>query len=357
MSLAELRIENLRCIASAQLEFSADLNLISGENGAGKTSVLEAIFLLGRGRSFRTRSSERLIRQGQDSLTVYGRTDHSPPRQAGIEVRADGGTRARINGENAASLLELSAVVPVQAIDPEIHKLVDQGPERRRRWLDWLVFHVEPGFGGHWSRFNRTLKQRNAALKAGSAIADLWDRELISTGNAIADARMRTLQRLTPRLEKAFQRFGDLGVSVGLANGWAADMTLEEALRAHSERDRLRGTTTAGPHRADVTLRRNHSVARETLSRGQQKLTAVAMVLSQLQLLQDEQGQDEQGLRAVLLLDDPAAELDEKNLHRLFDELASLKSQMIATSLTPETALFQAPSATFHVEHGRVIRL
>src|SRR3982751_1525756 len=129
MSLAELRIENLRCIESASLQFSPELNLIAGENGAGKTSVLEAIFLLGRGRSFRTRNSERLIRHGQAALTVFGRTDGVPSLAAGIEISRDG-TRARINGENVSSLLELSGVLPVQAIDPEIHKLIEQGPER-----------------------------------------------------------------------------------------------------------------------------------------------------------------------------------------------------------------------------------
>src|ERR1044071_3904546 len=105
MSLAELRIENLRCVESAALEFSPELNLISGENGAGKTSILEAIFLLGRGRSFRTRSSETLIRHHQPTLTVFGRTDDAPPKRAGIEIAADGGTRARINGESVTSLL------------------------------------------------------------------------------------------------------------------------------------------------------------------------------------------------------------------------------------------------------------
>jgi DNA replication and repair protein RecF len=352
MSLAELRIENVRCVESAVLEFSAELNLIAGENGAGKTSILEAIFLLGRGRSFRTRSTERLIRHGQSKLTVYGRTDDAPPKQAGIEIAADGGTRARINGENAASLLELSGVLPVQAIDPEIHKLVDQGPERRRRWLDWLVFHVEPTFGLHWSRYNRALKQRNAALRSGHAAIDAWDKELLGNGVAITEARQRTLQRLAPRLADTFDRFGKLSVDVGFTTGWASDGSFEDALRQHRERDRLRGITTAGPHRADITLRRNHRAARETLSRGQQKLTAVAMIVSQLHLLQDELG-----LRAALLLDDPAAELDEKNLQRLFAELSSLRCQMIATSLTPETALFQAPKATFHVEQGRVIRV
>jgi DNA replication and repair protein RecF len=352
MSLAELRIENLRCVESARLEFSPELNLIAGENGAGKTSILEAIFLLGRGRSFRTRSSERLIRYGQPKLTVFGRTDHVPPLNAGIEIAADGRTRARINGENAGSLLELSGVVPVQAIDPEIHKLVDQGPERRRRWLDWLVFHVEPSFAVHWARYNRALKQRNAALRTGAAMLDAWDRELVANGVAITLARQRALEKLLPRLADTFNRFGGLEVTAGFSTGWAAGEDLEYALRSHRERDRQRGTTTAGPHRADVTLRRGNRAARETLSRGQQKLTAVAMIVSQLRLLQDEQG-----VRAVLLLDDPAAELDEKNLQRLFDELSSLKSQMIATSLTPETALFQAPKATFHVEQGRVVRL
>src|SRR6187402_476717 len=98
MSLAELRIENLRCIESAALEFSPELNLIVGENGAGKTSILEAIFLLGRGRSFRTRTSEKLIRHGQANLTVFGRTDEAPPNSAGVEVTREG-TRARINGK------------------------------------------------------------------------------------------------------------------------------------------------------------------------------------------------------------------------------------------------------------------
>lgn len=352
MSLAELRIENLRCIESATLKFSPELNLIAGENGAGKTSILEAIFLLGRGRSFRTRSSERLIRYQQPKLTVFGRTDDQPPRQAGLEIASDGGTRARINGENAKSLLELTGVLPVQAIDPEIHKLVDQGPERRRRWLDWLVFHVEPTFASHWARYNRALKQRNAALRTAALDIDAWDTELIRSGEEMTLARRRTLDRLLPRLSETFERFGGLDVSASFTTGWAADVSLAASLAAHTDRDRARGTTTSGPHRADVMLRRQHRVARETLSRGQQKLTAVAMIISQLQLLQAELQ-----LRAVLLLDDPAAELDEKNLHRLFEELASLRCQMIATSLTPETALFQAPKATFHVEQGRVIQL
>src|SRR5690348_4135828 len=224
MALAELRIENLRCIESAALSFSPELNLIAGENGAGKTSILEAIFLLGRGRSFRTRTNERLIRHGQAALTVFGRTEDEPAKVAGIEVSREG-TRARINGQNAQTLLELSSVLPVQAIDPEIHKLIEQGPERRRRWLDWLVFHVEPGFAAQWARYQRALKQRNAGLKAGHPDVNAWDPVLIEAGQIISSARQAALDRLRPYLEKLFEAFSGLNVDVGFHTGWSADRT------------------------------------------------------------------------------------------------------------------------------------
>jgi DNA replication and repair protein RecF len=351
MSLAELRIENLRCIESAALELSPELSLISGENGAGKTSILEAIFLLGRGRSFRTRTNERLIRHSQAALTVFGRSDDQPSKAAGIEISREG-TRGRVNGQNVQTLLELSGVFPVQAIDPDIHKLIEQGPERRRRWLDWLVFHVEPSFGQQWARYQRALKQRNAALKGGAGNVQVWDSVLVEAGNAITAARSTALQKLAPFLDRLFAAFSGLPVDVGFHTGWGADRTLAEQLKLNLERDRERGLTHSGPHRADVDLRVKGRVAREVLSRGQQKLTAVAMIVSQLQMLRAELD-----LRATLLLDDPAAELDAKNLQRLFDELTSLQCQMIATSLTQEIAFFQAPKAMFHVEQGRVVRL
>jgi DNA replication and repair protein RecF len=351
MSLASLRIENVRCIEAAALELSPELNMISGPNGAGKTSILEAVFLLGRGRSFRTRTSEKLIRHGQPKLTVFGKTHGEHPHAAGIEVSREG-TRARIDGQDAESLLALSTVLSVQSIDPDIHKLIDQGPERRRRWLDWLVFHVEPTFGSHWARYQRALKQRNAVLRLGGAGLAVWDAGIVEHGVAMTQARRRALIRLQPYLEALFSRFSGLDVSATFFAGWGADYELADALRIANARDLERGTTTTGPHRADILLRLKGRSARETLSRGQQKLTAVAMVVAQLKLMRAELG-----TVATLLLDDPAAELDAKNLGLLFDELASLHCQMVATSLSPETTLFQAPKATFHVEQGRVIRV
>ncbi len=351
MALAELQIENLRCIESAALQLSPQLNLISGPNGSGKTSILEAIFLLGRGRSFRTRSSEKLIRHGQPRLLVFGRQDGAPSQAAGVEVTKER-TRARINGADAESLLALSSVLPVQAIDPEIHKLIDQGPERRRRWLDWLVFHVEPSFGSHWARYQRALRQRNAALKVRSSDVAMWSAPLVEHGIAMDSARRAALVRLEPYLAPLLGKFSGLEVTVGFHSGWGQEHTLADALRGSLERDLERGATTVGPHRADVILRTKGRSARETLSRGQQKLTAVSLIVAQLKLIRAELG-----LGATLLLDDPAAELDARNLGLLFDELAALNCQMIATSLSPEIALFQAPKAMFHVEQGRVLQV
>src|SRR5580700_1565620 len=185
MSLAELRLQDLRCMQSAELQLDARLNLISGDNGAGKTSLLEAIYLLGRGRSFRTRHTEQLMRHGEHKLLVFGRLA-SASTIAGTEVhhavgvsyhRRDG-IEARIDGGAVTSLAQLSAVFPVQIIDPGIHRLVEEGPLHRRRWLDWAVFHVEPSFVLHWQSYSRTLRQRNAAIKS-DADPTPWDGELI----------------------------------------------------------------------------------------------------------------------------------------------------------------------------------
>src|SRR5262245_17080420 len=172
MSLHWLRIENVRCIAQAELELDTRSNLISGPNASGKTTLLESIFLLGRGRSFRTPRLESLVRSGCGTLRVVGRT-LSGPRTAtlGVEAARDG-LRARVEGRNVTSLAEMAIALPVQSIDPDVHRLIEGGPAERRRFVDWGVFHVEPQFVGSWRRFQRALKQRNAASRSGRSVTE-----------------------------------------------------------------------------------------------------------------------------------------------------------------------------------------
>ncbi len=344
-----MTVEDLRCLQRAELALDPQRNLIWGSNGSGKTSLLEAIFLLGRGRSFRTRNSERLIRHGQPRLTVFGRTDGIPPQAVGVQVAKAGGTTARINGANAGSLTELSQSFPVQVIDPGVHKLVEEGGFRRRRWMDWAVFHVEHGFADLWVRYTRAVKQRNAALRHQPAQAAAWDPEVARLGELIAEARRGMLEQMQAGWRESVAALSGLEVDLHYSRGWSQDVPLSQSLVDSRARDQARGLTHSGPHRADVLVRLNGRPAREVLSRGQQKLVAIAMTLAQIRLLQERTS-----TTPTLLLDDPAAELDGSHLQRFIEEVSRLRCQLVLTSLQAESDLFGRPERVFHVEQGRV---
>lgn len=353
MTLSELSITDLRCIERAELSLHPGRNLIWGGNGSGKTSLLEGMFLLGRGRSFRTRNSERLVPHGRDRLVVFGRTEgqggSGRVHGVGVEVHRREGTRGRVDGAAVGSLADLSRVFPVQVIDPEIHKLIEEGGRRRRRWLDWAVFHVEPRFGDWWVRYGRALRQRNAALRERGTGTRPWDAEVMGLGERISEARRAVVEQMQPYWREVIAGLDCPAGELQYFRGWGTQHSLAEALEASRARDEARGITHAGPHRADVVIRVAGKPAREVLSRGQQKLMAVALTLAQLQLLK---GVSE--TVPTLLLDDPAAELDSPHLGHFVHQIALLGCQLVITSLEPATPAFGAPDRVFHVEQGRV---
>jgi DNA replication and repair protein RecF len=350
MSLAELRLEDLRCLPAAQLALHPRLNLITGHNGSGKTSLLEAIYLLGRGRSFRSRHTEQLIRHTAPRLRVYGRVE-SPQNLShsiGLSCSRQGGVDARIDGRAVVSLAQLSELFPVQAIDPGIHRLVEEGPVQRRRWLDWAVFHVEPDFVRHWQGYSRALRQRNAALKCG-ADPTLWDGELVRLGELLTASRSRLIEALQPYWSTALRDLDAVPANLGFFQGWTREQPLATALVAHIIRDRERGGTIYGPHRFDVLLRLDGRPARELVSRGQQKLLGAAMALTMSRYVAAAAGQ-----APTLLLDDPAAELDRAHTEALLAAVASIGGQLVVTALRPEDTPLGTPDQVFHVEHKEV---
>jgi DNA replication and repair protein RecF len=347
MSLAEFALDDVRCLRRAELVLHPGQNVIWGGNASGKTTLLEAIFLLGRGRSFRTRSSERLIRHGEPLLRVVGKTIGPPSESIGIEVSRQEGTVAKVRGSFVQSLAELSRAFAVQVIEPGAHKLIEEGAQRRRRWMDWAVFHVEPTFIDVWSRYARALKQRNSALRTAPEQASAWDPEVARHGEVIAKLRNDFVERLQPHWRRVVHELTGLEIELAYSRGWLADLSLAEALAATRERDATRSLTHAGPHRADIAVRLDRGLARETLSRGQQKLVAAAMTLSQLSLIRELTG-----TIPTLLLDDPAAELDRDRLTQFVAQIRQLQCQLVVTSLSPEVSLFGTPDRVFHVEHG-----
>jgi DNA replication and repair protein RecF len=346
MGLKSLTVEGLRCFERAELEPAAGLNLIVGKNASGKTSLLEAIFLLGRGRSFRAARREAIIREGSQHARVVARLGDG--RILGVEVTR-GGWTARAGGEPVLQLAQLASLLPVQLMDPEVHRLVQDGPGERRRYLDWATFHVKPGFLDTWRNYQRALRQRNAALKTrqGSAAIEPWELALAENGRVLDRLREETIVVLAEPVKQAAKRLLGAELRLEYRPGQPAGQDLAEALSSSRSRDVRAGMTQLGPHRADVALIIDDHRARGWVSRGQQKLVAAAMVLGQARLLAPLWGS-----QGVLLVDDPAAELDSDRCGKLLELISELPFQVFVTALEAEGLPGLSAERTFHVERG-----
>jgi DNA replication and repair protein RecF len=354
MTLLTFSGTDFRCLEAVSLDADARYNLIYGRNASGKTSVLEAVAYLGRGRSFRGSGSDELVRHGAREFLLQGRAQIAA-REVRLGVRnGSEGLEISVNGDRSGGAAALAAALPLQIVEPDVHNLVAGGPEGRRRYLDWIAFHVEQGYLALWRDFRRALRQRNALLRDEVDTATLagWDPEFESLALKVDQARSRVLELARGALEETGRRLLDGAVGFDYQRGWATDKSLAEALSGGRYRDRLLGSTQAGPQRADLRLTSDERRARKRVSRGQQKLLACTLILAATGVVQGHLGRP-----LLLLLDDPAAELDRDSLGRLMDEVAGLGSQVIATALHPDTDLFPEPPALFHVEQGVLSRM
>lgn len=348
--LTSLRIENFRCIRDAYVELHERGTGIIGRNGSGKTSFLEALYFLAHGRSFRTSLRSKLLGPERDTFRITGQFfDGSLESFGGVEF-GSGKLRIRLAAQEQQGIAALTRVLPVQIVDPSIHRLIEEGSVRRRRLLDWGVFHVEPGFLDVWRRYQRALAQRNAALRGEMTVeaVSFWVPELSRAATQVDIFRARYLQQLRPAFEALSAKLLGFQVQAKYSRGWDEALPLSDVLAKQIARDRKLKTTTAGAHRADVNFQIGTDAARERVSRGQQKMLALAFVLAQLQLRVEAQSEP----RSCLLLDDPAAELDVDNLGKLLAVLGELPVQLIITSLD-ESGLQGLPvGRMFHVKQG-----
>lgn len=360
MQLIELRIKDLRCIEQAQLSFGSGINLISGANGAGKTSIIEAIHLMGYGRSFRGRVRDGLIRSGASSCQVFIRWLEVRPgeRQAGLSHTGNS-WQAKLNGQNTSSLTELCAEIPIVSFEPGSHELIGGSAEHRRRYLDWGLFHVEHEFVQHWRRYARALKQRNSLLKSqGSSIMlEPWEREMASSGEIISRYRALYLEQLDIDFNHTVAQYlPELGrANLSFTYGWKrTELSLQDALMLSRQRDMAVGSTSVGPHRADWRVDYEHLPNKETLSRGQEKLTALACVMAQAENYAQRKLE-----WPVVCMDDLASELDVQHQEQVLSHLNQSKAQVILTATEPPAMLNKqiVVETMFHVKRGVVSRL
>jgi DNA replication and repair protein RecF len=353
--LSELRVENLRNISELVLNPQSGVNLFTGANGAGKTSVLEAVYLLSHASSFRTRRGEILVQRNRERLSVFGEVRQSSGSMARLGlIQESGRWIAKVDGRTPASLSALLERCAVVCFEPGSHALISGASEERRRFLDWGVFHVEPAFVDVARRYRRALRQRNAALREGSGDAELsvWDGELAAAAIPLTAARSRYLDRFVPILEGLLARYlPELGGSeVRASPGWKTDEDLASVLGEGREVDRQRGHTTRGPHRADWSVKFDHAPRREQLSRGQEKLCAIACMLAQAEVYRLDHGE-----WPIVILDDLPSELDHEHQDQVLLSLQGASQVFLTCTEVPATLQRTGTGFhRFHVEQGRV---
>ena len=354
MELLELSIHRLRNLNSVKFEADASFNIFYGDNGAGKTSILEAIHILSHGRSFRNSRINPLIQHEQPKLWITGQIQvNRSMHRLGVE-RSKRGLIARVDGTNVKGILKLSKCFPTLALHPETFNFLKGDPEQRRAFLDWGAFYADPQFIDHWRLYKKSLKQRNSALKQGlnKNNISLWNEPLAESGEYINNCRKLYISNLSselPDLMAKFKHNHEIGITV--KSGWSDGITLNEALNSSLERDIKSGYTHSGPHRADLLVKLNtHSVS-QYASRGQLKLVTVLLKLAQCSLFVKANRNS-----CVLLLDDLSAELDEESFYNVINVVRNLGLQCFITSINPIRQLrhINVSYKMFHVEHGVV---
>lgn len=355
--IVQLKAENFRLYEQIRLKPSQRYNLIYGENAAGKTSLLELIYCLGRAKSFHGNSSAELAgslgRYWQVSAKLIGSGSQQQPAALTTVAWTPQGTSIKSQLGTEIKAAELVRAHPIQVIDPGMHKLLQDGPSYRRSFLDWGVFHVEQQFLPVWRKHQRALKQRNRALRQKSSNREItaWDIELAESGEALQKLRQQHLDELRPLIAKhIFKRLVADEWAMELNAGWPSDATYLQTLQKSLERDKRMGMTVEGAHRSELKIKLNQQPVKNHISRGQQKIMVAALVLSQAQLIHQRTENT-----PILLVDDFSAELAPQYQENFADMLREYQGQVFITSFSPGSVLDSLPDLSmFHVEHGQV---
>lgn len=357
MQILRLKIERVRNLQTVVIDKLQPFNIFYGENGSGKTSLLESIHILATGRSFRTHLPKLYIQnQCQDAMIFAQSTDGD---RIGVQKMQTGEQLIRVNGDNIATQGQLAKLLPVQHIDPQSTDIIDYGSKPRRQLLDWLMFHVEPNFYQVWQNYHRALKQRNTLLKNQRNISiqqlDVWNKMLVEYGEMLHFQRQFVIDEWQGIFQKYLQELlPDINVTMQYQAGYHTELGLEHDLIFYHQRDVDRKTTEYGPHRADLRFKTSLGEADEILSRGQKKMLIIALKLSQIEMLHL------RNRETVVLLDDLTAELDDSAQQRLLERLSQLGSQVFITSLEAHSVEQQLEKMAvkyrlFCVEKGRVV--
>lgn len=359
MKLDKVQVTTFRNISSVTIAPSPALTIIRGANGSGKSSLVESIFYLGFGRSFRTSKHTSVIKSGEDEFSVFANcsSEDDAKLNIGLQRRRNDTFTCSINGEHSNKLSDLVSLVPVQLFTPQSTDLILGSPSERRRFCDWGLFHVEQSFQTLSVQFLKFLKHRNALLKQQADLSapanQYWEQCFLEKAEALSQKRHSYIEKLAPLFEKYASTFlPEYEVSLNYAKGWEKDSSLSESLVKKREYDGKIGHTTSGPHKADIKLKVNGVNAQELLSRGQLRMAVAALQMAQTELFNTLTSR-----KSIFLLDDVGAELDADKRELFIDGLLDMDTQVFVTAIESSQLEFihkYNEKKMFHVEHGSV---
>ena len=354
MRVALLRGENLRLYERFEIAPHAGLNLIVGDNAAGKTSLLEALYLGSRGKSFRAANLAEACGGHAASWSVFMQLNSERGGQSGHRVGVGwsrAGADLRLDGAKQTRMADIARAVPLQFLDPQAHKLLEEGPASRRSFIDWGVFHVEQDFLEVWRRTQKALRQRNHLLRSGRPDREIraWHPELAQAGERLNQMRQAHVDQISADFSERVSALMQTDASLRWQRGWPEDQSLLDCLEQNLDQHRRLETTVQGPHRAELRIGLGDRKAKGRLSRGQQKMLISALVLAQAEEMM------RQGIPApILLLDDFESELAPQFQKRLGSALLDYPGQKFLTAFSVPAALQAGAGTMFHVEHGSV---
>jgi DNA replication and repair protein RecF len=359
MSIRRLRVQGIRNLLDVDVEL-ARVNVLFGANGSGKTSLLESVYVLGSGKSFRAPRLDPVISHQAEECVVHASLvdANGVSTPMGLARQRSGDLQGRIQGRTVQNAAELARSLPLQLINSDTFQLLEGGPKNRRQFLDWGVFHVEHGFHAVWLDVQRALRQRNALLRHAKLAPDqleAWDIHLSARAEELDAFRRAYFDTFYPRFVSTLRELASLDeVDLAYQRGWDKDTPLRDVLREGLLRDHERGFTVQGPHRADIRVRVRGQSAEQVLSRGQQKLVVCAMKVAQARVFSASRQRD-----CVFLVDDLPAELDHAHRASLTAVLSSLGCQVLVSCVDRRDLESTWPSVPeeqkrmFHVEQGR----
>ena len=360
MIISRLDLSSFRNFSQTSLSLSPKLNLFVGKNGSGKSSLIEAFYFLGFGRSFRTNKLNSVVQNDTDKFSLFAVAQEKDSSEidmkVGVSRSVSGDFVCQIDGNRGKRLSELVSHFPIQLFTPQSTDLIIGTPKDRRKFLDWGVFHVEHSFRMITRQYSQVLKHRNALLKndkTNPAEFTVWDRRLIEFGMGLTEFRKCYLDTLKPVFDSVLKEFlPEFEIQIEYNQGWNREKDFETALVSKFQYDGLTGTTSVGPHKADLKFKIGRLDASEVLSRGQLRMAVAAMQLAQTMTYNSQTNNT-----SIFLLDDLGAELDENKRELFLDKLVSTQAQVLVTAIDFDQLKFTKKydnKKMFHVEHGSV---